>query len=383
MATAGMGPTLASRVGAMERYLVDDGGIISRDRIAGGDADAVLIAAVSLKFAKDGAIADSGLIPASSGQVSFQVMERASMVRVNAGATDSGFKICGFCGFSVVGYQEWPTTHDDPLKQRYCGGKPSTFSLAHKYETDVLRITFPIAWGGENTQGTAQSVLHAVLQAAASVLQIAATNIDGAVSSYHTAAPTIDIVDTVPGGAGYSRIIAASLPAVLQGALQLVRSCECGPETSCYMCIRSFTNQRVHDQLSRGAAADYLAEVLVGREAAPVTVLAGTPHAVNGSDIATFDEWDEAVLLADARLGGLLARIRELGYSAPTVGLEVGFGGWPVECGWESEQIAIVTDEDPERDEWLEEERWRVIDTRGDFSEDRAVDQLDDLDDEE
>lgn len=218
------------------------------------------------RIAKDGTIAESDTIPASHGEIGVQVMERASMVRINAGAMDRGFKVCNFCGFGIpAGHEEWPTSHEDPMRGKHCSGGATTFSLAHKYETDVLRVTFPNAWSGEQPQRTAQSVLYAVLQAAASVLQIAATNIDGTVSSYRTAVSTIDIVDTVPGGAGYARIIAQELPTVLEGALELVRGCECGPETSCYMCLRTFSNQRVHDQLERGAAADFLASVLLSR----------------------------------------------------------------------------------------------------------------------
>ncbi len=328
-----------------------------------------------MRIAKDGAVAEAGTFATPHGDIAFQVMERASMVRINAGSTDRGFKVCSFCGFSVAGYEEWPSSHSDPLKSKHCGGSSSTFSLAHKYETDVLRVIFPQAWSGHDPQSTALSVLYAVLQAAASVLQIAATNIDGAVSSYHTAAPTIDIVDTVPGGAGYARIIAEALPGVLRGALQLARECECGPETSCYMCLRSFTNQRVHDLLVRGAAADFLAGILLDRGAASTRVAdpANDPasmHAISG------DEWDEANLLADPRIGGLLATLEEEGKIAPIVGLEVGPGGWPVECGWPAEKAAIVVDQDDARAGWLVTEGWRVVDAHGDFDQVRAVNLL-------
>lgn len=324
------------------------------------------------RIAKDGAVTESDTIATPHGEIAFQVMERASMVRINAGSTDRGFKVCNFCGFSVAGYEEWPSSHNDPLKSKYCSGGSSTFSLAHKYETDVLRVIFPQAWSGADPQSTAQSVLYAVLQAAASVLQIAATNIDGAVSSYHTAAPTIDIVDTVPGGAGYARIIAQALPAVLRGALQLARECECGPETSCYMCLRSFTNQRVHDQLSRGAAADFLAGILLDRGATS-TIVADPGSEPRSTEATPGDDWDEANLLADPRIGSLLAKLEEVGAPAPVVGLEVGPGGWPVECGWPVEKRAIVIDEDAARAAWLEADGWRVVAAHGGFDEDEAV----------
>lgn len=308
------------------------------------------------RIAKDGTVASSGTHDFTRGSVAMQVMERAAMVRINAGSSDAGFKVCNFCGFGMPGYTTWPTTHDDPLRQKPCPGSSTTYSLAHKYETDVLRVSFPQDWSGGVPNDTALSVLYAVLQAAASVLQIAATNIDGAVSSYHTGAPTIDVVDTVPGGAGYARLIASSLPAVLQGALQLVRECECGPETSCYMCIRSFSNQRVHDQLSRGAAAEFLEGFLLD-SSAPAEGVA-----------SPLDDWDAAVLYADPRVAELLVSLRGAGFESPTVGLEVGpQTEWLVECAWPGRRIAIVIDEDPNRDEWLSNDGWTLLDAQGDY----------------
>jgi len=38
-----------------------------------------------------------------------------------------------------------------------------------------------------------------------------------------------------------------------------VRGCECGPETSCYGCLRSYTNQIYHEHLVRSAAEAVLA----------------------------------------------------------------------------------------------------------------------------
>ena len=64
--------------------------------------------------------------------------------------------------------------------------------------------------------------------------------------------------DTVPGGGGNVLRIEENLERVIRGALRRVRHCECGPETSCYGCLRGYRNQRDHEMLSRGAAADLL-----------------------------------------------------------------------------------------------------------------------------
>lgn len=210
------------------------------------------------RIARDGEVVSQGSIETPGGLVAFEVMERVKLVRLNFGPADRGFKVCGYCGFSLPGTEKWPKSHEDPVRGRACSGFASTYSLAHKYETDVVRITFPFPWYGTSIRSTSLSVLNAVLQGAANSLQIAGANIDGAVTSYHTTAPTIDIVDTVPGGAGYARLIGSALDSVLRTALEAVEDCECGPETSCSMCLRTYSNQRYHDELVRGAADEYL-----------------------------------------------------------------------------------------------------------------------------
>jgi hypothetical protein len=49
---------------------------------------------------------------------------------------------------------------------------------------------------------------------------------------------------------------------VVRAAWDRVARCECGPETSCYECLRNFYNQWCHDQLQRGRARDFLAAVV-------------------------------------------------------------------------------------------------------------------------
>ena len=67
--------------------------------------------------------------------------------------------------------------------------------------------------------------------------------------------------DAVPGGAGHARYLGDRLPDLIKAATTRVESCECGPETSCYSCLRSFSNQYIHEELSRGAASDVLRQV--------------------------------------------------------------------------------------------------------------------------
>lgn len=70
------------------------------------------------------------------------------------------------------------------------------------------------------------------------------------------------MIDTVPGGAGHASRLGARIPELLAAARERVARCECGPETSCYNCLRSYTNQLVHDKLSRGVALGILDRIL-------------------------------------------------------------------------------------------------------------------------
>lgn len=137
------------------------------------------------------------------------------------------------------------------------------FDLAHIYETDLLSLVLhlPGMRPGSNAQ---LSVLYAVLEAACETLEIARDDIGGAIAPLARAGASLAFFDTVAGGAGHALCyLESDLERVLGAALSRVSTCDCGPETSCYGCLRSYYNQRNHDRLSRGEAQDVL-EALLG-----------------------------------------------------------------------------------------------------------------------
>jgi len=196
--------------------------------------------------------------------VESQLLERTKMVRINVGPGDLGYHVCGFCGRGAPALGERPREHANPLNVRPCTGSFGTYSLAHRYETDVLRTVLSVPWTGQNSAATAKSVLYAMLQGAAQELQISRDNIDGVADEYSATNANVSFIDTVPGGAGYARLIGDNLAAVLAQARRIVAECECGEETSCYMCLRTYSNQRIHDELSRGAALRFLDALWAG-----------------------------------------------------------------------------------------------------------------------
>ncbi|HBI57270.1 MAG TPA: hypothetical protein DDY38_10625, partial [Firmicutes bacterium] len=79
--------------------------------------------------------------------------------------------------------------------------------------------------------------------------------------------PAIVLFDDVPGGAGHVKRIAEgnNLQNVISRALQIAGRCECGGEqanSSCYGCLRSYSNQYCHDILNRGYVIDFLGKLV-------------------------------------------------------------------------------------------------------------------------
>jgi ATP-dependent helicase YprA (DUF1998 family) len=181
---------------------------------------------------------------------------------MNPGVGDMGFRICGFCGFAIGGHLVWPKTHQNPSNDKDCSGNYSQRALAHRYETDVVRITFDEGWNAADTKPVAKSVMFALLEGASNALQISRDNIAGTVSSNQAGKPEIYIIDTVAGGAGYGRLVGQHIKTVIEEAIGIASTCECGDETSCYQCLMSYGNQRDHAVLSRGLARDYLKRVI-------------------------------------------------------------------------------------------------------------------------
>lgn len=102
------------------------------------------------------------------------------------------------------------------------------------------------------------SMLYALLEGS-SALGIERSDVAGALHTFGRKEPTAMVIyDTVPGGAGHARRIGERLPQLIEAAAGRVDSCGCGPETSCYSCLRSYANQYVHEELSRGSASQAL-----------------------------------------------------------------------------------------------------------------------------
>ncbi|NUR60693.1 MAG: DEAD/DEAH box helicase [Catenulispora sp.] len=184
---------------------------------------------------------------------------RGRLVTLSEGPTGSAYLICAWCGWGTPNERKTPRTHNDPLRGRQCTGPLQWRSLAHGYETDILALNFDAP--GQSGPGRRLSLLYALLEGACLGLEISRDDLDGALHAGAAGPGGRDglvIFDTVPGGAGGAGRAGAHLDVVVAAARERLRACDCGPETSCYGCLRNRRNEHHHERLARGFALEAL-----------------------------------------------------------------------------------------------------------------------------
>lgn len=187
------------------------------------------------------------------------------------GRLRGGFLVCHWCGHAELA----PSAgrgHRDPRRGKPCGGPLNLFDLGHEFMTDVAEIEVAggSGWGAALGRTAAEvsttwlSLLYALIEGAAEALEVRRDDLDGTLRRLGPhQSPTLVLFDDVPGGAGHVLRIRERLPEVMRVALARVSRPCCGPETSCYECLRTYRNQFAHEDLSRGAAERAL-RVLAG-----------------------------------------------------------------------------------------------------------------------
>jgi len=187
-----------------------------------------------------------------------EASQRAKLMAVSTGPTDQGYLICDWCGRGLPTSGKTPKKHTHAWKDQECTGHLTRACLAHSYETDVLTVQF-----GVDTQPTdpqSWSLLYALLDATSHVLGISRDDIDGTLW-FTDRSPHLVLFDTVPGGAGCVLQIPTRLSEILERAGKKLSTCECGEDTSCYSCLRTYRNSLRHDILSRGSALQLLSRL--------------------------------------------------------------------------------------------------------------------------
>lgn len=186
---------------------------------------------------------------------------RAWLAVVSDGTGD-GFQLCQWCYWARATERgSRRKKHQRPDTNRECDGPLEKISLGHRYQSDVAEFTFDGVQYRQDEEANWLSALYTILEGASYALEISRDDIDGALSWSADQRRSIVLFDTVPGGAGAAKRIAENIGTVLETAVKRVTSCDCGQETSCYGCLRSYRNARHHEKLSRGAALQILGGV--------------------------------------------------------------------------------------------------------------------------
>lgn len=197
-----------------------------------------------------------------SGPTGLKVTARAGVrawLAVVSDGNGEGFQLCQWCYWArPVERGSRRRKHHRPDNGAECDGPLERISLGHRYQSDVAEFTFDGVPFLRDFEANWLSSLYALLEGASYALEISRDDIDGALSWTPEHKRSIVLFDTVPGGAGSARKIAENIEIVMAAALKRVSDCDCGPETSCYGCLRTYRNARFHDQLSRNAALQVL-----------------------------------------------------------------------------------------------------------------------------
>lgn len=194
---------------------------------------------------------------------------QGQLALINSGPQGRGFRICMSCGYGELTPKSTKATrntnrqHDNPRTSRKCQGTMAHRHLGHEFQTDVLELQLNGTLCSGRDQSFWLSLLYALMEGASEALNIQRDDLDGCLYPYGVSQPpALILFDNVPGGAGHVRRVGANLKSVFAAALERVANCECGPETSCYECLRNYWNQPYHEVLARGPVTEFLRSVL-------------------------------------------------------------------------------------------------------------------------
>ncbi len=198
------------------------------------------------------------------------------LVSVNKGIHQRGFVICPTCGRSEPaagpGLGRTPTlsvnaakplVHKNPIEGTRCtGSADGPYYLGYRFKTDVLLLRLnpsaPVvlersALGSGNALAARSSLIslvEAICLGASEVLQIEEGELGGNwAPSANQSEVDLFLHDLLPGGAGYTRQVAAHLSEVFKAACNRMDQDCC--DTSCEECLRHYANRFDHGALDR------------------------------------------------------------------------------------------------------------------------------------
>jgi len=296
---------------------------------------------------------------------------------VNSGK-GKGYHLCETCGHVIrKGNQKKTNKHKAP-NGSYCSGKYQSrpIHLGHEFMSDVLEIQLEnLLVKHENEVWNWESLLYGILNGASVALGIDRNDIDGCIHYKNQTSPSIILYDKVPGGAGYMKEIYNQLEVTFEESLSILKNCSCGKETSCYGCLKNYSNQFAHDFLSRGAAIDILKSVCdsLNRPLASNTEDGSLGKFSDNNEIKSLiikqkqlipTEWQGIIELIDESCITLVQDLIKEGVPVPEVGYEIAdYTGTigEAELAWEDQKIAVLLQDNEKAINVLETKGWYVV----------------------
>lgn len=211
---------------------------------------------------------------------------RQHLLVSNTGPDRDGYTYCVKCGRIEASSSPTPSLFS-PHAKPYPAGVDSTcdgtlafrnFVLGTDFITDValvsLRLSEPLRLkpGTYPTQVALRTVSEALAKAAGIMLNIEPGEVLAefrpAVTKDSTGRDGLEaeifLYDTLPGGAGFSTLVSQETRRLFEIALDVLKSCAEGCESSCYRCLRSFKNKIEHSLLDRHVGIELLEHLLQG-----------------------------------------------------------------------------------------------------------------------
>jgi ATP-dependent helicase YprA (DUF1998 family) len=193
------------------------------------------------------------------GKVSYSMSHESQLLTIST----KEFLFCDNCGFAQPLEQGRVVKHDDPRNGKPCKSNfLQNLYLGHEFKTDVIQLRFSgkftsCSCGEDDCLGALESTAAAILSAAARILGISSSDLNSSVQSFDSNFNYINIFDTTPGGIGLTLSISERITEVLELAARIANDCSnCREDSSCYACLRNYSNQRRHDHLIRSLARE-------------------------------------------------------------------------------------------------------------------------------
>jgi len=187
-----------------------------------------------------------------------------------------GFPICSKCGKVQTAGKEPRHTYTCPAKGRenektFC----SPVWLYREFNSECIRLLIPPYYGQNLQSGEPSFVaaLHLGLKKlfGGSINHLQTTYQEVPIKDGLSAKHLV-LYDTIPGGTGYLKELTRSpdeMLKVLEGALEVLKSCPCNQEPGkdgCYRCLFAYRFSKELDGLSRELAKEMLADIIRNKD---------------------------------------------------------------------------------------------------------------------